>query len=338
MDVDKEFQKTLTKKYNAKQSDSKLNSVEKAQIYFVGPPFAGKTAIINRIVTNRFVELFHSTTDIIYKYETEVDISDAGEGSRYEKIPVIIVDTFPLDHPKLKGDFINDEARMDQMNYNGLKKAEMEKNLSRLMSNNKFKAIYKNPKSKKNIPNPDYAHCIVFVHDVSEERSLETAMAYYEIWKRSQDDANKSVLKSKNQGNKLFFEFWGNKSDMTFLDNPKQNKYNKNADSKYDSNSDAPKHINVSAMTNENINDAFKDLVRRICKQKLIGIEEEKGAWEDDDGDVRLKEKPDPWRGPGFFEKRMKKMKTMKMMIIRGIGSKKAQDCGPLIGVKISRN
>lgn len=82
---------------NFQNENSKNKPKEIMQIYFVGPSYVGKTALVNRIVSNNFVRMYYPTSGII-KYHINVDIGDGEEGHHLGKVPVIVVSVQKMKH------------------------------------------------------------------------------------------------------------------------------------------------------------------------------------------------------------------------------------------------
>mmetsp|Transcript_342 Transcript_342/g.333 ORF Transcript_342/g.333 Transcript_342/m.333 type:complete len:153 (+) Transcript_342:153-611(+) len=149
-----------------------------------------------------------------------VNIGDEAEAENL--IPVVLMDTFPPNHPLLASGDTPTGKRVNSLNnmdYD-MDKEEMGNRLVGLMKNIKYpkeskdKTVKKRKNPLKKKANPDYCDAFIFVFDSSEPLTEECTKSYFEYFQSSEASENQSVLASKSNTNKAVTEFWGNKSDM----------------------------------------------------------------------------------------------------------------------------
>mmetsp|Transcript_27312 Transcript_27312/g.24193 ORF Transcript_27312/g.24193 Transcript_27312/m.24193 type:complete len:176 (+) Transcript_27312:311-838(+) len=166
---------------------------------------------------------------------------------------------------------------------------QMEEQLIKFMKNIKYhERKSKKFNKKKDVLNPDYAHGFVFIFDLSEPQTETITKTYFEAFQSSEANENQSVLATKNNQDKALVDFWGNKADMESIEFAKVKD---------------PEFKRVSAMTNKEIHELFKDFVKRIYLNNF----EERSYEEFKDPAIpifnRLKPEVDPWAKKSFFEK-----------------------------------
>ena len=132
-----------------------------------------------------------------------------------------------------------------------MKGDEDQKEIERLKE--KEKELRKNQKINK-----DYAHSFIFVFDLSEPMTMKITKSYFDAFQASEASENKGVTASDSNKYKAVAEFWGNKSDRECAEFAR-------VKGKFPiSHILDPSWRRVSAMTNSQVQEQFKSLVRRI--------------------------------------------------------------------------
>ena len=109
-----------------------------------------------------------------------------------------IVDTFPLDHPLLieKNPVSKVMSSYTIPDYE-LNTDEMYKKLIEIINNDVYyKPTHKEAKGKKDVPNKDFSHAIIFVFDLSSPETLVTTIDYIKAF-NSAENSNREESKLK---------------------------------------------------------------------------------------------------------------------------------------------
>ena len=171
--------------------------VKRLRITVVGPCFTGKTSIVNRIVNNSFITTYYPTSSVS-KYKIAFNLMNESD-FKTNYVQTEIVDVFPLDHPLLietnPGGKVMSSYLLPDYDLNS---DEMYRSLVDIINNDVFlKPTHALAKGKKDVPNREFSHAIVFVFDLSCPETLVTAIDYIKAFTSAENSSREEAKLKK---------------------------------------------------------------------------------------------------------------------------------------------